>query len=54
MIRISRQQDATVVELGPSYQSLEGGVLQDVTGVLLTEATRADPPRMVLDSSATS
>jgi len=54
MIRISRQQDVTVVELGPSYQSLDAGVLQDVTGVLLTEATRADPPRMVLDLSATS
>jgi len=54
MIRISRQQDVTVVELGPNYQSLDAGVLEEVTAVLLTEATKAEPPRMVLDLSATS
>jgi anti-anti-sigma factor len=54
MIRVSRREDVTVIELGPSYQSLDVCVLEDVAGVLLTEATRADPPRMVLDLSATS
>jgi anti-sigma B factor antagonist len=54
MIRVSRQQDVTVIELGASYESLDKCVLEDFGGVLLTEASRAEPPRMVLDLSGTS
>ncbi len=53
MIRVSRQQDVTVIELGPSYESLDERVLGEIGGVLLSEATKADPPRVVLDLSGT-
>ncbi len=54
MIQVSRQQDITVVELGPSYESLDECALEEIGGALLTEATKADPPRMVLDLSGTN
>lgn len=54
MIRVSRQQDVTIVELGPSYESLDRGVIAEIGEVLLSEATQVDPPRMVLDLSETS
>ncbi len=53
MIEVSRQHDVSVIELGPSYESLDACLLEDVGGVLLGEASRADPPRMVLDMTGT-
>ena len=54
MIRVYREQDVTIVELGPSYESLDECALEEISGVLLTKATTADPPRMVVDLSETS
>ncbi len=53
MIQVSRQRDVTIVELGPSYESLDDRVLEEIRGALLSEASRADPPLMVLDLSGT-
>ena len=54
MIRVSRQQDVTIVELGPSYESLDKGAIAEMGDVLLNQATEAEPPRMVLDLSETN
>ena len=53
MIRVSRQGDVTVIELGSSYESLDDRVLGEIRGVLLGEAMESEPPRMVLDLSGT-
>ena len=53
MIQVTRQQDVTVIELGPSYETLNDEVLREMAEVLLTKATTADPPRVVLDLSGT-
>ena len=53
MIRVSRQGDVTVIELGSSYESLDDRVLGEIRGVLLSQAMESDPPRMVLDLSGT-
>jgi len=54
MATIHREPNATVLELGPSYPSLDLNVLTDFGEVLLSEATYADPPYLVLDLSQTS
>jgi len=54
MIRLVRQDDVTIIELGPSYESLDDETLEEIGGLLLTEATVADPPRVVLDLSRTT
>ena len=54
MIEFSRQRDVTIVELGPSYESLDDRILEEIRGALLSEASKADPPPMVLDLSGTN
>jgi anti-anti-sigma factor len=54
MVRTTVQQGCTVVELGPSYDSLDTDALDEVGSVLLTQATAAEPPRIVVDFSQTS
>ena len=43
----------TVIELGPSYDSLNEAALAESGGVLLGEAVHAEPPRLLLDLSGT-
>ena len=52
-MKIVRQQDVTVIALESSYQSLDEDMLEEVGGLLLTHATTADPPLVVLDLSQT-
>jgi len=54
MATIHREPNATVLELGPSYASLDLKALTELGEVLLSEATYADPPYLVLDLSQTS
>jgi len=53
MIEVTQQQGVTLVELGRSYSSLDERTLDEVGGVLLSTATTVDPPRLVLEMSAT-
>ena len=53
-MEITRQQDVTVIELGSAYESLDDDSLEEIGGLLLTEATIADPPRIVIDLSETT
>ena len=53
MMQVARQKDVTVIRLGSSYESLNADALDEVGSLLLTEATTAEPPRMVLDLSET-
>jgi len=43
----------TVIEFGPSYDSLNETALTETGGVLLGEAVHAEPPRLLLDLSGT-
>jgi len=54
MYRVIRQQGVTVIELDPSYHSLDDETLGEFGRSLLTEADQADPPRLLLDLSHTS
>jgi anti-anti-sigma factor len=54
MTRVSREQDVTVIEFGPSYDSLDENALEQTGDLLLAEALGADPPRLLLDLSETS
>jgi anti-anti-sigma factor len=54
MSRATRQDDVTIVEFGLSYDSLNDAALMETGGVLLGEAIHADPPRLLLDLSATA
>ena len=55
MVRLTRQPELTLLELDPTYASLdEASVLEEFGGVLLTEALTADPPLVLLDLSATT
>jgi len=54
MSRCFREQDVTVIEFGPSYDSLDEDTLDEIGGLLLTEAVNANPPKLVLDMSQTS
>jgi len=51
---VVREDEITIVELDPSYDSLDDQVLAEFGGVLLSEAAHADPPRLVLDFSRTT
>ncbi len=53
MSRSFRKRDVTIIEFGPSYDSLDDETLEEAGGFLLTEAVCADPPRMILDLSHT-
>ena len=50
-MRVARHNEITVIELGPSYESLDDDALEEIGGLLLTEATIADPPRVVLQTT---
>jgi anti-anti-sigma factor len=54
MSNVIRQSGVTIIELGPSYDSLNEEALQDFGGALLSEATHTEPPRLVVDLSETS
>ena len=55
MVRLMRQPDLTLLELDPTYATLdEESVLEEFGGVLLTEALTADPPLVLLDLSETT
>jgi len=43
-----------VIEFGPSYNSLDEDALEEIGGLLLTEAAHVEPPRLVLDLSQTT
>jgi anti-anti-sigma factor len=53
MTNAVQEQDVTVRELDASYASLDDKPLEDLGEVLLTEATDAEPPRLLLDLSRT-
>jgi anti-sigma B factor antagonist len=46
---VIRQEGVTIVRLGPSYDSLDDRALEEFGGMLLAEATYAEPPQLVLD-----
>ena len=54
MVEVIRQQNVTVIRLGTSYESLDDNALEEIGGLLLTEAATADPPRLILDLSGTT
>ena len=54
MTRVSREQDVTLIQFGPSYDSLDDAALEEIGGALLGEAFHAEPPRLLLDLSRTS
>ena len=54
MVQLLRQPDLTLIELDPSYATLdEESVLEDFGAMLLTEALTAEPPLVLLDLSKT-
>ncbi|MGQ9575494.1 MAG: STAS domain-containing protein [Thermoguttaceae bacterium] len=53
MARLTRQQDVTILELGTSYHSLDEKTLEHLGEILLSQASFAEPPRLVLDLSQT-
>jgi len=53
MVEASKQRGVTIVTLGPSYASLDDETLDELGGLLLTTAATVEPPRLVLDMSAT-
>lgn len=53
MSNVIRQSGVTVVQLGPEYESLDDEAVREFGELLLTEATHADPPRLVIDLSET-
>ena len=53
MAEVIHQPGCTVIELGASYDSLDLDSLDEVGGMLLTQAATAEPPRLVLDMSQT-
>jgi anti-sigma B factor antagonist len=54
MHQVTRDNGVTIVQLGPSYAALDYDVLQDLGEVLLSQASYADPPVVVIDMTATS
>jgi len=54
MHQVTRDNGVTIVELGPSYAALDYQVLQDLGEVLLSQASYADPPMVIVDMSATT
>jgi anti-sigma B factor antagonist len=53
MSRITRQRGVTIIEAGPSYDSLDEEGLAEFGGALLDEAAHAEPPRLILDLTQT-
>jgi anti-anti-sigma factor len=53
MARVTRDQNVTVVETDGNYPSLEAMKLEEFGGMLLSEASHAEPPLLVLDLTAT-
>jgi len=53
MINVISQHEITIVELGPSYESLDEDTLEEIGGLLLTKSATVGPPVMVLDFSLT-
>ena len=53
MLEVSRQHDVLVMTFGTSYDSLDVDSLDELGGLLLTEAATVEPPRIVLDMSRT-
>ena len=54
MSHIIQCQGITVLELDPSYDSLDQRLLDEIGELLLAQATYADPPRLILDLTHTS
>jgi len=54
MSQLIRQHGVSVIVLDPSYEELDDRALEESGGLLLTAATTTDPPRVVLDLSATN
>ena len=54
MTRVSHEQGVTIIELGPRYESLDEPSLMDFAEVLLSEATHAAPPCLLLDLGQTN
>lgn len=54
MNRVIDAQGITVIELGPRYESLDQASLMEFGGLLLSEASHASPPLLVLDLSQTT
>lgn len=50
---VTRQENVTVVALGPEYENLDEGVLEELRDTMLEAARTADPPLLVLDLSHT-
>jgi anti-anti-sigma factor len=48
---VTREQDVTVIALGPEYEHLNDAELEHLKAVLLKTAVEADPPHVVLDLS---
>ncbi len=53
MASVTIQDDVTILQFGPRYDSLDEAVLMDAGGVLLSQATHAQPPKLLLDLSQT-
>lgn len=53
MTSVARQSGVTIIQTGPSYSALDTDALQTLGEVLLSEATYADPPRLIIDMAAT-
>jgi anti-sigma B factor antagonist len=54
MVQYFSQPECTIVELGPSYDSLDVDALDEAGSVLLTQAAIAEPPRLIIDLSQTA
>ena len=54
MSTVTQHRGITLIELGPSYDSLDDRTLEAFGEVLLSEAAFADPPRVLLDLSRTN
>ena len=53
-VDISKQDDVTVVALGPEYENLDEERLYGLTDVLLDVAQNVEPPLVVVDLSHTT
>lgn len=53
MTSVDRENDVTVLQLDANYASLDEKPLEELGEVLLSEATYAEPPRLLLDLSRT-
>jgi anti-sigma B factor antagonist len=54
MHRVTQEHGVTIIELGPSYAALDHDPLEECGEVLLSQAVRAEPPRLILDMSQTT